>query len=106
MQYRRFKGLPAGQAAIELAVKTFTITSTGCCQVYSGLRDQLERAAVYVSNNIAEGFERGTRQELRTFLYYAKGSLGEVQSMLYLLARVSSLSGRTADLDDLTATSA
>lgn len=33
------------------------------------LRDQIERAAVSISNNIAEGFERGTTQELLTFLY-------------------------------------
>lgn len=49
------------------------------------LRDQLERAAVSVSNNIAEGFERGTTQELLTFLYIARGSAGEVRSMLCLL---------------------
>jgi four helix bundle protein len=49
------------------------------------LRDQLERAAVSVSNNIAEGFERGTTQELLTFLYIARGSCGEVRSMPSLL---------------------
>ena len=52
------------------------------------LRDQIERAAVSVSNNIAEGFERGTNQELLTFLYIARGSAGEVRSMLCLLRRM------------------
>ena len=47
-----------------------------------------ERAAVSVSNNIAEGFERGTTQELLTFLYIARGSCGEVRSMLCLLERL------------------
>ena len=51
-------------------------------------RDQIERAAVSVSNNIAEGFERGTNQELLTFLYIARGSAGEVRSMLCLLERI------------------
>lgn len=49
------------------------------------LRDQIERAAVSISNNIAEGFERGTTQELLTFLYIARGLCGEVRSMLCLL---------------------
>jgi four helix bundle protein len=49
---------------------------------HSGLRDQLERAALSVSNNIAEGFERGSTNELLAFLYIARGSAGEVRSML------------------------
>jgi four helix bundle protein len=52
------------------------------------LRDQLERAALSVSNNIAEGFERGTNQELLTFLYIVRGSAGEVRSMLCLIERI------------------
>ncbi len=47
-------------------------------------RDQIQRAVVSIQNNIAEGFERGTDKELCHFLYIAKGSSGEVRSMLYL----------------------
>lgn len=47
-------------------------------------RDQLQRAVISICNNIAEGFERKTNNELRYFLYIAKGSCGEVRSMLYL----------------------
>jgi len=46
------------------------------------LRDQIERAALSVSNNVAEGFERGTTNELLMFIYIARGSAGEVRSML------------------------
>ena len=42
-------------------------------------------AALSISNNIAEGFERGTTNELITFLYYARGSAGEVRSMLCVM---------------------
>ena len=46
------------------------------------LRNQLQRAALSVSNNIAEGFERGTTAELLTFIYVARGSASEVRSAL------------------------
>jgi four helix bundle protein len=47
----------------------------------------LDRAALSVSNNIAEGFERGTTNELLAFIYIARGSAGEVRSMLCLKER-------------------
>jgi len=47
-------------------------------------RDQLQRATVSIMNNVAEGFERMGDKEFRKFLYIAKGSSGEVRSMLYL----------------------
>ena len=46
------------------------------------LADQLHRAALSVSNNIAEGFELGTTQQLISHLYIARGSVGEVRNML------------------------
>jgi four helix bundle protein len=49
-----------------------------------GFKDQIQRAAVSVMNNIAEGLERKGGKELERFLYISKGSCGEVKSMLYL----------------------
>jgi four helix bundle protein len=85
MKYSRFEELPVWKAAIELAVKIYDLASRPAFKSRYSLKDQIERAAVSVSNNIAEGFERGTTQELLTFLYIARGSCGEVRSMLCLL---------------------
>jgi len=75
--YERFEDLPVWNAAIELAVAVFALTSQHQFKSQYSLRDQLERAAVSVSNNIAEGFERGTNNELLMFLYTSRGSAGE-----------------------------
>jgi four helix bundle protein len=49
-----------------------------------GFRDQILRAVVSISNNIAEGFDRSSHAEFIRFLYIATGSCSEVKSMLYL----------------------
>ena len=85
MKYERFEDLPVWQAAIRLGREVYGLTEDPAFKSRYSLRDQIERAAVSVSNNIAEGFERGTNQELLTFLYIARGSVGEVRSMLCLL---------------------
>ena len=85
MTYERFEQLPVWQAAIKLGQQIYALTKAPPFRRQRRLRDQLERAAVSVSNNIAEGFKRGTTQELLTFLYIARGSAGEVRSMLCLM---------------------
>ena len=68
MTYERFEDLPVWKAGIDLGAKVYELTSNPDFQGYGSLRDQIERAALSVSNNIAEGFERGTTQELINFL--------------------------------------
>lgn len=90
MPYARFEELPVWKTAIDLAVQVYNVTETVPFRRRRSLRDQLERASVSVSNNIAEGFERGTNNELLSFLYIARGSAGEVRSMLCLIERLHS----------------
>lgn len=78
---KRFEEIIAWQKAKELAVFVYRIFRAN--RDY-GFRDQIQRAAVSVGNNIAEGFERQSDKELKQFLFIAKGSCGEVRSMIYL----------------------
>lgn len=77
----RFEDLVAWKKARKLSIEIYEAFRTS--KDY-GFRDQIQRASVSVMNNIAEGYERGTQKELRQFLFIAKGSCGEVRSMLNL----------------------
>jgi len=69
MKYRNFEDLPVWNAAIEFALKLFEFTAAADFRGIGDLKNQIERAAVSISNNIAEGFERGTNNDLIHFLY-------------------------------------
>jgi four helix bundle protein len=99
--YRKFEELPAWRAAADLAVRVLEWCERGIFQGHAGLRDQIERASLSVSNNIAEGYERGTSEELLTFLYYARGSAGEVRSMLDVMARAPGWSDLREEINEL-----
>ena len=73
MKYHRFEELPVWKAAIELAVRVFALTAKTCFRGHAGTRNQLENAAVSISNNIAEGFERGTHARVAyVHLHFAR----------------------------------
>lgn len=101
MRYARFEDLPVWNTAIELAIQVYALTSRPEFKGHWSLKDQIERAAVSVSNNIAEGFERGTNNELLAFLYIARGSAGEVRSMLCLLNRLSAFQSLATEIDSV-----
>lgn len=63
-----------------------------------GFKDQIQRAAVSVMSNIAEGFESGTRQEFLNYLYIAKASAGEVRAQLYAALDIGYLNLETFKL--------
>jgi four helix bundle protein len=87
MTYSRFEDVPVWQEAARLYDAAEDLLEDSSFHASRGYRDQLDRAALSVSNNIAEGFERGTTNELLQFLYIARGSSGEVRSMLILKLR-------------------
>ena len=81
---RRFEDLAFWQQARELTRLIYALTQKDGFAKDYGLKDQIQRAAVSVMSNIAEGFSRGTNVEFLQFLFIAKGSLSEVQSQLYV----------------------
>lgn len=87
MTYQRFEDPPVWQEAATLYDGIDDFLEAAPPRLRHSFRDQLERATLSVSNNIAEGFERGTTNELLAFLYIARGSAGEVRSMLCVLER-------------------
>ncbi len=85
--FQRFEDLPVWQEAIRLAEGCEDFIEAAKDRITWSKRDQLDRASLSVSNNVAEGFERGTTNELLAFLYIARGSAGEVRSMLCFFER-------------------
>lgn len=92
MQIERFEDIIAWQKAKDLSLSIYSQFKE--CKDF-GFRDQICRAAVSIMNNIAEGFERQTNNELRQFLFIAKGSSGEVRSMLHLASELNYLPADT-----------
>ena len=83
MKVDRFEDLDAWTVARELSNLIYALgRDSGFARDY-GFKEQIQRAAVSVMNNIAEGFERGSNKDFAKFLFIARGSIGEVRSMLY-----------------------
>ena len=85
---KSFEDLEIWQKSIDLAIDFYSLVKTELLSKDYSLCDQLKRAAVSVSNNIAEGFEYGSNKQFIRFLFIAKGSLGELRSMVFLLDRL------------------
>jgi four helix bundle protein len=81
-KYTQFEELPVWREAARLYNRVLDLLEAPDVPLTPGFRSQLDRAALSVSNNIAEGFERVTNNELLSFLAIARGSGGEVRSMM------------------------
>ncbi len=101
MKYKRFEDLPVWQAGMELAERIFKMTGDKSFAYQGDLANQMQRASLSVSNNVAEGFERGTTKELLSFLYYSRGSSGEVRSMLLLCERMERFNHLKSEISNL-----
>lgn len=84
MTITHFEDIEAWKLGRELTRAVYRVSKNGEFGRDFGLRDQIRCAAVSVTSNIAEGFERGGNREFVQALAVAKGSAGEVRSQLYV----------------------
>jgi four helix bundle protein len=84
-KFDSFEEIIAWQKARELNSAIYSMTNSNPSFLKDiALRDQMRRASISISSNIAEGFERGSTKDFIRFLYIAKASAGEFRSQLYL----------------------
>lgn len=79
---QRFEDLKVWQAGRELVKGVYRATKTQPLKADRGLVDQMTRAVVSITSNIAEGHERGSRVQYIEFCFYSKGSAGELRSQV------------------------
>jgi four helix bundle protein len=93
MKIQKFEDIIAWKKSQDLAVEIYTEFKG--LKDY-GFKDQICRASVSISNNIAEGFDRSSKADFKRFLYYSLASCSEVKSMIYLSERLNYLDKPTA----------
>jgi four helix bundle protein len=102
-KYTNFEELPVWQEAARLYNRVLDLLEAPGVPLTPGFRNQLDRAALSVSNNIAEGFERVTNNELLSFLAIARGCGGEVRSMMAVVKKRPKLAPHLQHLRDIRA---
>ena len=88
MAYQSFEDLEVWQRGCRLTVEVFKAFAT--CKNFS-FRDQIQRSALSVPSNVAEGSERGSTKDFAHFLNIAKGSCGELRTQLYIARKLDFL---------------
>ncbi|MCU0461262.1 MAG: four helix bundle protein [Bacteroidales bacterium] len=83
-----FRKLLVWQLAKELAVEIYKITRTQPFTKDFGLKDQIQRSAVSIPSNIAEGDESGTNKISVRYFYTAKGSIAELQKQIIIAQEI------------------
>jgi len=89
MKIERFEDIISWQKSRNLSIIIYSLLKNNHDL---GFKDQIQRAVISISNNIAEGYERRSNKEFKQFLYIAKGSCGEVRSMLYIALELNYIS--------------
>ena len=92
MKIKKFEDLLVWQKAVDLTVDIYA--SLELVNDF-GFKNQIQRASMSISNNLAEGFERGSDRDFKRFLFIAMGSCSEVKSMLYVGVRLNYLKNDT-----------
>lgn len=91
MDEQGYRKLILWQKAMDLVEEIYRLTEQLSADERFGLISQLQRAAVSIPSNIAEGWSRSHRREYMHHLSYARGSLAEVETQLIICVRVNRL---------------
>ena len=94
-----YKELKIWQKSMDLVEKVYTLISTYPKEEKFGMISQIQRCAVSIPSNIAEGAGRNSNKEFRNFLGIANGSLNELNTQLLLSIRIGYL--KESDLDEI-----
>jgi four helix bundle protein len=94
---KSYRDLVVWQHAVELADRILNLSGDFSAQRGYGLRDQMQRSAISVPSNIAEGTGRGTKKDYIAFLRYSVGSLRELETQVELAKRAKLLTLEQAD---------
>jgi len=94
---KSFRELYVWSASIDLATQVVAIADVLCEKRRFALADQMQRAAISVPSNIAEGFARLSRKEWRHFLAIARGSLFELETQLEIALRIGAIKEAAAE---------
>lgn len=91
-QTKQFEDLEVWQAAKQVVIEVYRLTRDAALAKDYGFKDQLQRAAVSIMANIAEGYERKGSRELIHLLHIAKGSAAETRSLVHVAGELGYLS--------------
>jgi four helix bundle protein len=100
MKFTRFEDLPVWQLAITLYEQAHELAERGP-QLGDVFRTEFQKAALQISNQIAETFEHGTKSEVLRHIELARGAAGSLRSMIFILQRQTHTPSREPQLADL-----
>lgn len=87
-KYSSFEDLEVYKMAVKFTAKVYELLKKSPLKEDFAMVDQMRRATISISNNVSEGFERETDKELIRFLYFSKGSAGEVRNLFNLMEEI------------------
>ncbi len=96
-QVKSYRDLVVWQKSKSLAVDIYKLTQTQTFERHRSLADQINRAAVSVPSNIAEGDERGTNKDSLRFLLISRGSLAELETQINIAKEIGLITAITLD---------
>ena len=94
MSIEKYEDLNVWKESMKLSIEIYN--NLKGCKDY-GIKSQLQRSAVSIPSNIAEGYDRGTNKEYINFLNIAKGSCAELRTQLYIAKEVDILPKKTCN---------